>query len=214
MDNRAAFDLIAPSWYRVFHRTRFHADLEALAKRWQCGRLLNAGCGHGADFMPFAGRFELHGVDFSSAMLEMASRYQQKYGFQAALANADVRHLPYSDNWFDWAIAVATYHHLRGADERVAALRELKRVIKPGGEAFLTVWNRGQRRFWFSSQEVMVPWKLPGGPVERYYYLYSYREFGRDLEAAGFTVLKLSPEASYKGRFKRFSRNICALVRR
>ena len=66
--NQDVFNQIAPSWYNYRHWSIFRAELEMLAKRWQNGRLLNAGCGHGADFLPFCAGFELHGVDFSVEM--------------------------------------------------------------------------------------------------------------------------------------------------
>ena len=41
----SAWDAIAPAWYNFRHYTIFKAELEALAVRWQKGRLLNLGCG-------------------------------------------------------------------------------------------------------------------------------------------------------------------------
>ena len=56
------YDRIAPGWYNFRHYSIFRAELEDLAGRWQKGRLLNVGSGHGADFLPFKDRFELYGV--------------------------------------------------------------------------------------------------------------------------------------------------------
>jgi ubiquinone/menaquinone biosynthesis C-methylase UbiE len=130
------------------------------------------------------------------------------------LSLADVGYLPYGDETFDWAISVATYHHIRGKENRQAALNELRRVLKPGGEAFITVWNRRQPRFWFSSKEVEVPWRTKGKTLHRYYYLFSYRELEKLVKEAGFEVVKSSPESSYRFPTKFFSRNICLLVKR
>ena len=55
------FDQIAPGWYHFRHHSIFTSELNALAERWQKGRLLNLGCGHGADFIPFKDSFELYG---------------------------------------------------------------------------------------------------------------------------------------------------------
>ena len=94
------------------------------------------------------------------------------------------------------------------------ALSELKRVLKPGGEAFLTVWNRCQPRFWFRKKEVGVPWRAKGQIIYRYYYLFTYWEFERLVKKAGFRVLKAIPEESYHFPLKFFSRNICLLVKK
>ena len=73
------FDRIAPGWYNFRHWSIFRSELEEMARRWQRGRLLNAGCGHGADFLPFIRGFDLYGVDFSSDMLRFARKYAEKF---------------------------------------------------------------------------------------------------------------------------------------
>jgi tRNA (uracil-5-)-methyltransferase TRM9 len=212
--NKEIFNQIAPSWYNFRHWSIFRTELEALAERWQKGRLLNLGCAHGPDFLPFKDGFELYGVDFSAEMLKLAEKYAKKFGFSVELTLADVRRLPYPDASFDRAIAVATYHHLVGGQHE-AALKELRRVLKPGGEAFITVWNRGQPRFWFKPKEVAVPWRRKKGEtLYRRYYLFSYGELEGLAEGAGFEVLKSSPESAYRFPLKHFSRNICLLLKR
>jgi tRNA (uracil-5-)-methyltransferase TRM9 len=222
VNNREIFDQIAPSWYNFRHWSIFQVELEALARRWQKGRLLNVGCAHGSDFLPFKDGFELYGVDFSTEMLKFAEKYAQKFGFAVELKLADIRQLPYADDSFDWAIAVATYHHLGGGEHK-EALKELKRVLKPGGEAFITVWNKCQPRFWFRTswfgtnwfkpKELKVPWRQKGRTLYRRYYLFSYGELERLVTQAGFELIKSFPESAYRFPVKLFSRNICLLVK-
>lgn len=211
---RDIFNQIAPGWYNFRHWSIFRSELEMLAQRWQKGKLLDIGCAHGPDFLPFKESFDLHGLDFSAEMLKFAQKYSGKFKFRVNLSLADAVHLPYRDESFDWAISVATYHHIKGMEERLAALSELRRVLKPGGEAFITVWNRGQPRFWFSHREVAVPWHKKGKTLYRHYYLFSYPELERLVKRAGFEVLKSFPESSYRFPIKTFSRNICLLVRK
>jgi ubiquinone/menaquinone biosynthesis C-methylase UbiE len=212
--NREVFDQIAESWYRVRHWPLLREELDALATRWQNGKLLNVGCAHGPDFLPFSQGFELWGVDSSPAMLEQALKYSAKFKLYVNLVTADALFLPFPDNTFDWAISVATYHHIKGREERERAFRELKRVLKPNGEAFVTVWNRGQPRFWFRSKEQQVPWRLKEKTVCRYYHLFSYGELRRLLIKAGWEIIATSPEKSYHFPIRHFSRNICALVKK
>ena len=208
------FDQIAPSWYNFRHWSIFRKELEALAQRWRGGRLLNIGCAHGPDFLPFRQDFELYGVDFSTEMLKFARRYSTKFNFSVSLSAADVRHLPYPDETFNRAISIATYHHIKGKEERLRSLQELRRVLKSGGEAFITVWNRWQPRFWFRRKEITVPWRMKDKTLHRYYYLFSYHELEKLAKKAGFEVLKSSPESAYRYPIKFFSRNICLLVRK
>jgi len=208
------FDQIAPGWYNFRHWSIFRSELEGMAKRWQKGKLLNLGCAHGPDFLPFQSRFELYGVDFSREMLRFARRYSQKFKFSVSLTQAEVSHLPYGDETFDWAISVATYHHIKDKEKRLAALSELRRVLKPGGEAFITVWNHWQPRFWFRRREVTVPWRTRTETLYRYYHLFSYPELEKLAKQAGFQVLKSFPESAYRFPLKFFSRNICLLVKK
>jgi tRNA (uracil-5-)-methyltransferase TRM9 len=211
---RDTFNQIAPGWYNFRHRSIFRRELEALAQRWQKGKLLNIGCAHGPDFLPFIQGFDLHGVDFSAGMLKLARKYARKFGFEVNLVLGDAVHLPYSDETFDRAISVATYHHIKGGEDKETALRELRRVLKPGGEAFITVWNRWQPRFWFSDRETTVTWRTKGETLHRYYYLFSYAELERLVKRARLEILKSFPEMAYRFPLKLFSRNICLLVRK
>jgi len=212
--NREIFDQIAESWYHVRHWPLLRQELEDLAQKWEGGKLLNVGCGHGSDFLPFQQGFELWGIDFSPQMLKQAQRYSAKFNFHANLAIADALSLPFPDATFDQAIAVAIYHHIKGQQGREMALRELKRVLKPGGEAFLTVWNRGQPRFWLKPPEQEIPWRLRGKTIYRYYHLFSYGELKNLLAKTGFEILDITPEKLYHFPIKNFSRNICTLIRK
>jgi ubiquinone/menaquinone biosynthesis C-methylase UbiE len=212
--NRDVFDQIAESWYRVRHWPLLREELDALAVRWQGGNLLNIGCAHGPDFLPFSHGFELWGLDSSPAMLKQAVRYSTKFKFYVNLVAGDALSLPFPDNTFDWAISVAAYHHIRGREEREKAFEELRRVLKPKGEAFVTVWNGGQPRFWFKSKEQRVPWRLKEKMVYRYYYLFSYGELRKLLIKTGWEIITLSPEKSYRFPIRSFSRNICVLLKK
>jgi tRNA (uracil-5-)-methyltransferase TRM9 len=218
---REVYDKIAPGRYNVQHWTRFQHELEEMAARWKNGRLLNLGCGHGSDFLAFKDNFKLYGVDFSSVMLEMAGKFAKKFDLNLDLVQGDVSRIPFKDETFDWAISVATYHHLETPEARLRAFTELKRILKPGGEAFVTVWNRWrpQRdcsvlRFWFLGREADVPWRKGDETLSRYYYFFTYSELEKLARQAGFQILRSFPENSYSFPLKYFSRNICLLVKK
>ncbi len=211
---KEVFDQIAESWYRLRYWTRLRRELEEIARRWKEGRLLNIGCAHGPDFLPFKDNFELWGLDFSQEMIRLARKYAGKFNFKANLIVGDAIFLPFSEGFFDWAISIATYHHIRGEGGRETAFSELKRVLKPGGEAFITVWNRWQPRFWFQGKEVNIPWRLKDKIVYRYYYLFSYGELKKLVRRTGFEVITVFLEKSYRFPLRTFSRNICLLMRK
>ena len=146
-------------------------------------------------------------------MIRLARQYAAKYSFQANLVVGDVGFLPYENASFDHAISVATYHHLK-KEQRLKAFQELRRVLKPDGTAFVTVWNHWQPGFWFSGHDVMVPWKTKNETLYRYYHLFSYGEIVKLAKRAGLEVLKAFPESRYRFPVKSFSRNICLFLKR
>lgn len=198
------FDKIAESWYNFRHRTIFQKELDEMAQRWQKGKLLNVGCGHGPDFPPFAQNFELYGMDISPKMLELARKYADKFNFKVELKQGDARKLPYSDGYFDFVIAVASLHHVVGKVGRINAFKEINRVLKPGGEAFITVWNKWQPKFWFKAKDVQVPWKQKTEVLYRYYHLFSYGEMASMAKKTGFKVIKSFPETGIYSRLSTF----------
>ena len=206
------YDGIVESWYRHRHHTRFGTELASLAARWAGGRLLNVGCAHGPDFLPFKDKFDLWGLDSSQAMIGLAQKYSDKFKFTANLLAADAVSLPFRDKSFDWIISVAAYHHILDKQGRLQAFRELRRVLKPGGEVFLTVWNRWQKDFIGKGREVDVPWKVQDKRLMRRYYLFTYPEIAGLLRSAGFAVMKTYPDSGYSFPLKYFSRNICVLA--
>jgi tRNA (uracil-5-)-methyltransferase TRM9 len=206
------FDRMAPGWYNRRHWTIFRHELEELAGRWQKGRLLNIGCGHGADFLPFCQGFELNGLDFSSEMLRFAGKYAKKFKFEANLIHGDAAKLPFKSAAIDWVISVAAYHHLSDFESRQGAFYELNRVLKPGGEAFVTVWNHWQPEFWLKPREVRVKWRTKETELYRYYYLFSRRELEAFARRAGFRILRSYAETSYHFPVKQFSKNVCLLL--
>ena len=208
------FDSIAAGWYNFRHHTIFRTELETLARRWEHGKLLNSGCGHGADFFPFKRGFELVGIDISSEMLKYADKYMRKHDFTAELKQADMRALPFLDVSFDFALAVASLHHIEDRLGRLKAIRELYRVLRPGGEAFITVWNAHQPRFLFKGRDIMVPWHNEKEIVNRFYHLFSYGELENLLKSSGFKIISSRAESRYQLPVKYLSRNICLLIKK
>ncbi len=177
--NRQAFDAIAPTWYGVRHWPLLRQELEGLAQRWKRGRIANLGCGAGADFIPFVSGFHLVGLDFSRGMLREGARHNARHDVNASLVQGELTQLPFRSESFDYAIGVACYHHIPGESGRVEAYSELKRILKPAGEAFVSVWNHDQPRFRALPQDQLVPWRVGEVTVQRYYHLYVAKNWRR-----------------------------------
>lgn len=79
------------------------------------------------------------GVDISSTVIETAHR---RYPDLEARAG-DVRDLPHADGTFDAVISNSTLDHFASAADIETALRELRRVLAPGGILVVTLDNPG-----------------------------------------------------------------------
>lgn len=113
---------------------------------------------------------------------------------------ADAARLPLADASFDACIFVAGLHAVPDAAARVACLRELHRVLRPRGQAQVTVWSRDAARFREQGEPgqplaVDLPWRSHGHDVARPTFLYTAKALRDDLQAAGFTVASLEPVA-------------------
>ena len=111
--------------------------------------LLSAGCGLAADVdaLNDAG-FHTFGIDCGNRVLRWSARR-----YQARLARADIRQMPFPENAFDLVVSLNTIEHIGVigdttsvaadyAEQRMDALRSLLRVTKPGGYIVLSGLSR------------------------------------------------------------------------
>lgn len=73
-------------------------------------------------------------------------RARRKMGGSARLEQASATQLPFASETFDRVLSTLTFHHLT-SDEKIAAMREVFRVLKPAGEFHLG--DFGQPDSWF-----------------------------------------------------------------
>jgi len=108
-------------------------------------RGLDAGCGIGLQAIELAGvvgpESGVVGVDLSPALLAEARVRAKAAGVSGRVRfeEADVRRLPFGEDEFDWAWSSDCVGY--GVPEPVAAVRELARVVRPGGPVALLVWS-------------------------------------------------------------------------
>jgi cyclopropane fatty-acyl-phospholipid synthase-like methyltransferase len=102
-------------------------------------RLLDVGCGNGRPAVLAAQQTgaSVVGINLSTAQIADANKLASEEGVsdKVTFAIADAMELPYPDGSFDAVWAVESLSHM---PDRVAALREMLRVLRPGGRLVLT----------------------------------------------------------------------------
>lgn len=95
-------------------------------------RLLDLGCGAGETSVYFALQgARVTALDISPEMVEVCRRLARKHGVALEARTAVAEALPFGDASFDLVFGNGVLHHV----ELAAALREVRRVLRPGGKA-------------------------------------------------------------------------------
>ena len=141
-------------------------------------RVLDLGCGPGRDAKSFGEMgCEVTGVDLSSELLDIA----QSLVPRARFVQMDIRRLGFAAGSFHGAWACASFLHIPHR-EALATMREIHRVLSPGGFLYLSV-KEGEGQ---GSTEK--------GTFSAYYHA---EELARLAREAGFEVLLLSEVPSH-----------------
>jgi SAM-dependent methyltransferase len=120
---------------------------EILAAVAGARRVLDAGCGSGRLTVGLAlAGAEVTGVDTNASQLEVARGRAQAEGVELTLLEADFDALPFEDASFD---AVVSRLAVMASDHPVATLRELARVLVPGGRLATVLWASPDENPWF-----------------------------------------------------------------
>ncbi|XP_039987691.1 alkylated DNA repair protein alkB homolog 8 [Xiphias gladius] len=120
--------------------------------------LADVGCGNGK-YLGVNPEVIAVGCDRSSALVQICA----ERGFQAFVS--DARIVPLRTASCDACISIAVIHHFSTQDRRLAAVRELVRLLKPGGRALIYVWAfeqeyNKQRSKYLKEQNKEIPANL------------------------------------------------------
>ena len=177
----------SPEFFRDlddYHFDKLHHLLTLIPFDGLAGRaVLDLGCGTGVDLVRFArGKARVVGVDLSEAAVRLAQQNVGHQHLQAALVVADGERLPFPDNHFDYVFAHGVVQYTANGRRLVD---EVRRVLKPGGEAVFQGYNRIS---WLNalSKLMKVDLEHEGAPV---LHKYSPEEFRRTVD--GFSDVRL-----------------------
>lgn len=144
-------------------------------------RLLDVGCGTGHHLAELRARgFDGAGVDGSADMLEQAAAVNP--GVELRLA--DVEHLPFADASFDIVVCIEVLRYLPSP---AACLREMARVLRPGGICLATATPLfNLNGYWLVNR--LAHLVRPRGLVHLKQYFATAGGLRRDCRAAGFAA--------------------------
>jgi ubiquinone/menaquinone biosynthesis C-methylase UbiE len=107
-------------------------------------RVLDLGCGTGTLTVALAHRYPstaITGLDADVAALAIARGKAHAAGVRVTLEQGRAEALPFGDASFDRVTSSLFFHHLT-LEQKAAALREVRRVLEPGGELHVADWGR------------------------------------------------------------------------
>jgi SAM-dependent methyltransferase len=130
--------------YDKIFRTKFITAFPELAKeildyaKMSEGVCIDIGCGPG--YLSFAiaevSRFQIHSLDISPQAIELTKKYVTEKNLAGRVfpVVGDVHKMPYSDRFADLVVSRGS---LPFGTDKTQAFREIKRVLKPGGIAYI-----------------------------------------------------------------------------
>jgi SAM-dependent methyltransferase len=152
---RPSFRPAKPSRRKAALMSLFYRNLRWLPSLPRGAHILDIGCSTGEFLAERDNGWERHGVDVSTAAVEMG---HELYGLD--LHHGRMDGLDFPDNHFD---AVTCWHTFEHVYDPKLYLREIGRVLKPGGYFVMAVPNAGcwqQRVFGGSWYHLHLPYHL------------------------------------------------------
>src|SRR3984893_2812362 len=110
--------------------------------------LLEVGFGTGTDLLQFArGGARVTGVDLTPRSIEIARRRFEVYGLAGEFGHGGAESLSFPDLSFDVVYSFGVLHHTPDTE---SAVREIHRVLRPGGRAIVMLYYRRSLYYWGS----------------------------------------------------------------
>jgi phosphatidylethanolamine/phosphatidyl-N-methylethanolamine N-methyltransferase len=130
------YDRIAPVYdlVELVAEQRYHGWRKQAWEDVEGSTILEIGVGTGKNMPYYPADAHVTAIDISDKMLARARRRAENVGRDVTLQQMDVQALEFGDNSFDCAIATFVFCSVPNP---VLGLRELRRVVKPGGRVVL-----------------------------------------------------------------------------
>ena len=176
------FEHIRP-WMNPYKFPWIMERIESEAARLQGKKLLEVGCGMGYDSLEFIRRgVRVTAVDLTPNAVEFAKRHFEVVGAEAdEVRVGNALELPFEDESFD---AVWSNGVLHATGDTPRAIREVHRVLKPGGRAIISHFYRKPSWMWTVHRlgRENIEYKDEDPPVNEFYTEAEIEEMFSDFE--------------------------------
>jgi ubiquinone/menaquinone biosynthesis C-methylase UbiE len=183
-------------WARIGRRTIERLELPPGAS------VLDVGCGTGASALPAAEKVGPRGrviaVDLAERLLAIARQKAERHGFtNMEFAKGDMQHVGHKDNHFDAVVSVFSIFFVADMARQV---RELWRMVRPGGRLAITTWGPrmlepGTSAWWKAVKEVRPDLVSTSSPWDRIVEPQALRDL---LREGGIADVEIVAEDGYQ----------------
>ncbi|MFA4998844.1 MAG: class I SAM-dependent methyltransferase [Candidatus Paceibacterota bacterium] len=135
-------------WDKIFKErgkyfTKPQKDIPRIVKLFKkkgIKKVFDLGCGSGRHIIYLAKQgFKVYGFDISEHGIKISRNWLKKEGLKANLKIGSIyKKLPYKDNFFNAVVSIRVIHHAK-IKKVQKLIREIERILKPGGLLFITV---------------------------------------------------------------------------
>ncbi len=181
-------------------------DIEEHAKLCECqtitpiflkylpknGRILEAGCGLGRWLIYFSKRgYDIERIELNEDVLGKIKNFNSNL----KTIRGNILEMPYEDNSFNAVISLGVIEHSKEGPQK--ALKEMYRILKPGGILLVTVpyLNLMRRLLHIPYQALIVRIRrIQGFNMKFDSYVYTKKEMQAFLKNTGFEIIDVAPD--------------------
>lgn len=192
-------------------------------------RVLEIGCGLGTDGVQFAkAGADYTGIDLTDAAVDLARKNFELHGLSGTFRTGDAEKLNFDEDSFDLVYSHGVLHH---TPDIATAIREIHRVLRPGGRAEVMLYHRDSYNYRINISLLrrtgahLLKWepgiklvhRLTGEPLDSLHeharqlktnengYLKSEEFLSRNTDGAGNPLARVYSRSEARVLFKDFS---------
>ncbi|MBU0580168.1 MAG: class I SAM-dependent methyltransferase [Candidatus Margulisbacteria bacterium] len=135
---------ISENKWNIYNKSRMNVNSwtdNSLMAQYLKGRVLDMGCSSGVLLSKIKGVTEKYGIDLSRKAIQKAQKRDPSSNFFVA----DVCHTLFPNNYFDFVYSLEVLEHILDPS---SMLKEIKRILKPGGYGYIQTPNYPIKRLY------------------------------------------------------------------